>query len=29
MQEIGEYDGENWLEVDADWDAVKNTVTID
>ena len=29
MQEIGEYDGENWLDADADWDVVKNTVTID
>ena len=31
MQKIGEYEkygGENWLDADADWDVVKNTVTI-
>lgn len=29
IEEYEKYGGENWLEVDADWDAVKNTVTID
>ena len=29
IEEYEKYGGENWLDVDADWDAVKNTVTID